>query len=105
MSILDKSLSSGEKKITENYVQKLLGLVDRSKMYSLFKNLMRKSNLVGVIVKDIGIEYMAQLIRGIEEIGRVYKYDILFFPKGILPPMPSKFDVFFDRSSGRRSNK
>lgn len=38
---------------------------------------MRKSNLVGVIVKDIGIEYMAQLIRGIEEIGRVYKYDIL----------------------------
>lgn len=38
---------------------------------------MRKSNLVGVIVKDIGIEYMAQLIRGVEEIGRVYKYDIL----------------------------
>lgn len=38
---------------------------------------MRKSNLIGVIVKDIGIEYMAQLIRGIEEIGRVYKYDIL----------------------------
>lgn len=38
---------------------------------------MRRSNLIGVIVKDIGIEYMAQLIRGIEEIGRVYKYDIL----------------------------
>ena len=38
---------------------------------------MRKSNLIGVIVKDIGIEYMAQLIRGIEEIGRVYKYDII----------------------------
>ncbi|WP_297281163.1 LacI family DNA-binding transcriptional regulator [uncultured Anaerococcus sp.] len=38
---------------------------------------MRKSNLVGVIVEDIGIEYMAHLIRGIEEIGRVYKYDIL----------------------------
>ena len=38
---------------------------------------MRKSNLVGVIVEDIGIEYMAQLIRGIEEIGRVYNYDIL----------------------------
>lgn len=38
---------------------------------------MRKSNLVGVIVEDIGIEYMAQLIRGVEEIGRVYKYDIL----------------------------
>lgn len=38
---------------------------------------MRRSNLVGVIVEDIGIEYMAQLIRGIEEIGRVYNYDIL----------------------------
>lgn len=38
---------------------------------------MRKSNLVGVIVEDLGIEYMAQLIRGVEEIGRVYSYDIL----------------------------
>ncbi|MDO5047427.1 MAG: LacI family DNA-binding transcriptional regulator [Anaerococcus sp.] len=38
---------------------------------------MRRSNLIGVIVEDIGIEYMAQLIRGVEEIGRVYKYDIL----------------------------
>lgn len=38
---------------------------------------MRKSNLVGVIVSDLGIEYMAHLVRGIEEIGRVYKYDIL----------------------------
>lgn len=38
---------------------------------------MRKSNLIGVIVEDLGIEYMAQIIRGIEEIGRMYKYDIL----------------------------
>lgn len=38
---------------------------------------MRKSNLLGVIVSDLGIEYMAQLVRGAEEIGRVYKYDIL----------------------------
>lgn len=38
---------------------------------------MRRSNLIGVIVEDLGIEYMAQLIRGVEEIGRVYKYDIL----------------------------
>jgi LacI family transcriptional regulator len=38
---------------------------------------MRKSNLIGVIVEDIGIEYMAQLIRGIEEIGHLYKYDII----------------------------
>lgn len=38
---------------------------------------MRKSNLIGVIVEDIGIEYMAQLIRGVEEIGHLYKYDII----------------------------
>ena len=38
---------------------------------------MKKSNLIGVIVEDIGIEYMAQLIRGVEEIGHLYKYDII----------------------------
>ncbi|MGO3018300.1 MAG: LacI family DNA-binding transcriptional regulator [Anaerococcus sp.] len=38
---------------------------------------MRKSNMIGVIVEDIGIEYMAQLIRGVEEIGHLYKYDII----------------------------
>lgn len=38
---------------------------------------MKRSNLIGVIVKDIGISYMAQIVRGIEEIGRMYKYDIL----------------------------
>ncbi|NMB09662.1 MAG: LacI family transcriptional regulator [Tissierellia bacterium] len=38
---------------------------------------MRRSNLIGVVVEDIGISYMAQMVRGIEEIGRMYKYDIL----------------------------
>ncbi|WP_100065176.1 LacI family DNA-binding transcriptional regulator [Miniphocaeibacter massiliensis] len=38
---------------------------------------MRRSNLIGVIVKDIGISYMAEMIRGIEEVGRMYNYDIL----------------------------
>ncbi len=38
---------------------------------------MKKSNLIGVIVEDIGIEYMAQLIRGVEEIGHLYKYNII----------------------------
>lgn len=38
---------------------------------------MRKSNMIGVIVEDIGIEYMAQLIRGVEEIGHLYKYDTI----------------------------
>ena len=38
---------------------------------------MKRSNLIGVVVKDIGIPYMAQIVRGAEEIGRMYKYDIL----------------------------
>lgn len=38
---------------------------------------MKRSNMIGVIVKDLGISYMAQIVRGIEEIGRMYKFDIL----------------------------
>ncbi len=37
----------------------------------------KKSNLIGVIVTDIGKSYIAQAVRGIEEVGRMYKYDIL----------------------------
>lgn len=37
----------------------------------------KKSNLIGVIVDDIGNSYVANIVRGIEEIGRMYNYDIL----------------------------
>lgn len=37
----------------------------------------KKSNLIGVIVNDIGNSYVAQILRGIEEIGRMYDYDIV----------------------------
>lgn len=37
----------------------------------------KKSNLIGVIVDDIGNSYVSQIVRGIEEIGRMYNYDIL----------------------------
>ncbi|HHV39030.1 MAG TPA: LacI family transcriptional regulator [Tepidimicrobium sp.] len=37
----------------------------------------RRSNLIGVIVTDIGNSYIAQKVRGIEEIGRMYNYDII----------------------------
>lgn len=37
----------------------------------------RKSNLIGVIVTDIGNFYVAEMVRGIEEIGRMYNYDII----------------------------
>ena len=37
----------------------------------------KKSNLIGVIVNDIGSTYVSGILRGVEEIGRMYKYDIL----------------------------
>ena len=37
----------------------------------------KKSNLIGVVVDDIGCNYVSQIVRGIEEIGRMYNYDIL----------------------------
>lgn len=37
----------------------------------------KKSNIIGVIVDDIGSYYVSQIVRGIEEIGRMYNYDII----------------------------
>ena len=37
----------------------------------------RKSYLIGVIVDDIGTSYVSKILRGVEEIGRMYNYDIL----------------------------
>lgn len=37
----------------------------------------RKSNLIGVILTDIRNYYIANMVRGIEEIGRMYNYDII----------------------------
>ncbi len=37
----------------------------------------RESRIIGVVVKDISIPYMAQIIQGIEETGKLYQYDIL----------------------------
>lgn len=37
----------------------------------------KKSNLIGLIVTDIRISYISEMVRGIEEIGKLYGYDIL----------------------------
>ncbi len=37
----------------------------------------RRSNLIGVIVTDLGNSYVAEMVRGIEEIGQMYNYDII----------------------------
>ena len=54
LSILDKALSLGEKKVTEKHIQDLLGLVDRTKIYLLFENLMSGKTKEGLeIFKDL----------------------------------------------------
>lgn len=40
---------------------------------------MKRSNTLGIILDDIGYGYMAQYLRGIDEIGKMYKYDILLY--------------------------
>lgn len=37
----------------------------------------KKSYLIGVIVTDLGDSYIAEMVRGIEEVGKMYNYDIL----------------------------
>lgn len=37
----------------------------------------RRSNLIGVILTDIRNYYIANMVRGIEEVGRMYDYDII----------------------------
>lgn len=51
----------------------------------------KKSNLIGVIVTDIGNSYVAQMIRGIEEVGRMYNYDILLSSSYGNPDTEMKF--------------
>lgn len=37
----------------------------------------KRSYLIGIIVTDIGNSYVAEIVRGIEEVGRMYDYDII----------------------------
>ena len=51
----------------------------------------RKSNLIGVIITDIGNSYIAEMVRGIEEVGRMYNYDILLSSSYGNPNTEKKF--------------
>lgn len=51
----------------------------------------KKSNLIGVIVGDIGNSYVAQIVRGIEEVGRMYDYDIVLCSSYGSPETETKF--------------
>lgn len=37
----------------------------------------KKSNLIGVIVEDIGLNFISRILQGLEEVGKMYNYDIL----------------------------
>ena len=37
----------------------------------------KKSNLIGVIVDDIASYYLSQIVKRIEELGKIYNYDII----------------------------
>ena len=55
----------------------------------------RKSNLIGVIVDDIGSYYVSQIVRGIEEVGRMYNYDIIIGSSYGNPEIETKFLQLF----------
>lgn len=37
----------------------------------------KKSNLIGIVLTDIGNHYIARMVRGMEEVSRMYNYDII----------------------------
>lgn len=57
----------------------------------------KKSNLIGVIVNDIGNSYVSQVLRGVEEIGRMFKYDILLSSSYEDPEIEVKFANLFSQ--------
>lgn len=57
----------------------------------------KKSNLIGVIVSDIGNQYVSQVLRGVEEIGRMYNYDILVSSSYEDPEIELKFAKLFSQ--------
>ncbi len=57
----------------------------------------KKSNLVGVIINDLGTFFSSQVLRGVEEIGRMYNYDILVASSYDNPELEINFAKLFLR--------
>ncbi len=57
----------------------------------------KKSNIIGVIVSDIGNQYVSQVLRGVEEIGRMYNFDILLSSSYDDPEVEIKFANLFSQ--------
>ncbi len=71
---------NNSKPVSKEAKEKVLDAIEKLdfRPNELARNLvMKKSNSIGILIEDIGIGYMAQMVRGAEEIGRMYGYNIV----------------------------
>lgn len=71
---------NNSKPVSSEVKQKVLEAIEQTgyKPNEIARTLVtKKSNLIGIIVTDLGYSYIAEMVRGIEEIGKMYGYDIL----------------------------
>ena len=71
---------NNSKPVSQEIKQKVIEAIDELgyKPNEVARTLVTKrSHLIGVIVTDIGNSYVAEMVRGIEEVGKMYSYDIL----------------------------
>jgi len=57
----------------------------------------KRSYLIGVIINDLAQSYVADIVRGIEEIGKMYGYDILLCCSYFSPEAQKKYLQLLDR--------
>lgn len=55
----------------------------------------RKSNIIGVIVEDFGLSFVSQVLRGVEEVARMFEYDILVSSTYGDPKIENKYMKLF----------
>lgn len=55
----------------------------------------RRSNLIGVIVEDFGLSFVSHVLRGVEEVARMYDYDIIVSSTYGDPKMEDRYMKLF----------
>lgn len=71
---------NNSKPVSEDIRQRVLKVIEETnyKPNPLARNLvLRKNNFIGVIIPDISDYKMGELLNGIEEVGKIYEFDIL----------------------------
>lgn len=70
-----KPVSPDKRKAVEQAIEKL-----GYKRNELARSLvLKQSQTIGIILDDLEVEYMAQYVRGIDEIGKAYNFDLLLY--------------------------